>query len=141
MTGYMAFQATISLVLLIIFMVIEKSSANCRCGVEGINNSNNGNRVSGGAEINPVRVFSYRYTVAVLVCVADNTGLFVAKSEPQEGRTPMKIVFYKILRSFMFSGKQVSLACENFSAFRGNFTLWRHTCIQEICGHCCALHG
>ena len=77
MTGYMAFQATISLVLLIIFMVIEKSSANCRCGVEGINNSNNGNRVSGGAEINPVRVFSYRYTVAVLVCVADNTAWFV----------------------------------------------------------------
>ena len=53
MTGHMALQAKITVVLLIMCMVIERSSANCRCGVEGIKN-NNGNRISGGAEINPV---------------------------------------------------------------------------------------
>ena len=59
MTGHMALQAKITVVLLIIcMMVIERSSANCRCGVEGINgnnNNDNGNRVSGGAEVDPVR--------------------------------------------------------------------------------------
>ena len=58
MTGYIGLQAKMAFVLLITCMVIERSSANCRCGVEGINgnnNNDNGNRVSGGAEVDPVR--------------------------------------------------------------------------------------
>ena len=53
MTGLIGLQAKMALVLLITCMVIERSSANCRCGVEGIK-KNNGNRISGGAEINQV---------------------------------------------------------------------------------------
>ena len=54
MKGYIGFQAKMVLVLIITCMVIERSTANCRCGVEGIKKKNNGNRISGGAEVNQV---------------------------------------------------------------------------------------